>query len=200
MSSSPSYLDPVVLRLLVGESVLDVGCGYGRWCHLMQSNYWEAGLAKPPVVDGFDAFEPNVERCRQSGCYRNVWHQVLPSPIKGRWDTVLAVEVLEHVPQEGVDDTVERLELAAERRVVITMPRNAMVGERGGLEQIGGFNEYEAHRSSLPISYFRSRGYQVRGAGLTQPTLERLRLTATLTSATFRFPWLAGTIVAYKDT
>jgi hypothetical protein len=74
-----------------------------------------------------------------------------------------------------------------------------MVGARGGVEQLGGFNEYEAHKSSLPISYFRSRGYQIRGAGLAQKTLERLRLTATLTSATFRFPRLAATIVAYKD-
>ena len=74
-----------------------------------------------------------------------------------------------------------------------------MVGSRSGLEQIGGFNEYEAHKSSLPISFFRKHGYTVRGAGLTQRTLERLRLAATLTSATFRFPWIAGTIVAYKN-
>jgi SAM-dependent methyltransferase len=199
VSSSPSYLDPVVLRLLVGESVLDVGCGYGRWCHLIKSNYWEAGLARPPVVDGFDAFEPNVERCRRDGCYRRVWHQVLPSEIEGRWDTVLAVEILEHLPQEIVETVVERLEEVAARRVVLTMPRNAMVGARGGVEQPEGFNEYEAHKSSLPISYFRDRGYTVRGAGLAQKLLERLRLTATLTSATFRFPRLAATIVAYKD-
>lgn len=199
MSSSPSYLDPVILRLLVGESVLDVGCGYGRWCHLIQTNFWEAGLTNPPVVDGFDAFAPNVELCRERGCYRNVWHQELPSELEGRWDTVLAVEILEHVPQEQVEETISVLERAAKRRVVLTMPRDAMVGSRSGLEQIGGFNEYEAHKSSLPISFFRKHGYTVRGAGLTQRTLERLRLAATLTSATFRFPWIAGTIVAYKN-
>src|SRR5438552_1358311 len=96
MSSSASYLDPVVLPLIVGESVLDVACGYGRWCHLIQSNYWEAGLSQPPVVDGFDAFEPNVAHCRRSGCYRKLWQQTLPSALDGTWDTVLACEVIEH--------------------------------------------------------------------------------------------------------
>ena len=48
MSSSPSYLDPIILPLIIGESVLDVGCGYGRWGNLIQSNFWEAGLSSPP--------------------------------------------------------------------------------------------------------------------------------------------------------
>ena len=66
MSSSPSYLDPVVLPLLAGTTVLDAGCGYGRWGTLVRANYWEAGLAAPPEVDGFDAFAPNVELCARS--------------------------------------------------------------------------------------------------------------------------------------
>lgn len=70
-----------------------------------------------------------------------------------------------------------------------------MVGERGGADQIAGFNEFEAHKSSLPTSFFRDRGYTVRGADLAQKALERMRLTATLTSLTFRLPRLAATIV-----
>ncbi|MGK7876175.1 MAG: hypothetical protein AB4426_23625 [Xenococcaceae cyanobacterium] len=60
MGSSPTYLDPIIIARLVGETVLDVGCGHGRWGHLIQSNFWEAGLTKPPKVDGLDGFLQNV--------------------------------------------------------------------------------------------------------------------------------------------
>jgi hypothetical protein len=39
------------------------GCGLGRLAGLIESNYWEAGLTAAPAVDGFDAFEPNIEHC-----------------------------------------------------------------------------------------------------------------------------------------
>jgi hypothetical protein len=76
LSSSPSYLDPIVLPLIVGTTVLDVGFGYGRRRHLIQSNLWEAGTPEPPVTDGFDAFQPNVEFCRSGNCYRRVKAQL----------------------------------------------------------------------------------------------------------------------------
>jgi len=156
------------------DTVLDAGCGYGRWCHLIRSNYWEAGLAEPPSVDGFDAFEANVQLCRQSGCYRNVWRHELPSPLQGQWDTVLACELIEHLPQSAVPETLELLERAARRRIVVTTPNVSDL--RDGLEQIGGFNEYEAHKSYVPRSFFREHGYTLRGAGTRARSLSRLQL------------------------
>src|SRR5438445_9529249 len=103
--------------MIVGETVLDAGSGYGRWCHLIQSNYWEAGLAHPPIVDGFDAFGANVDHCRRSGCYRNVWKQDLPSRLEGEWDTVLACEMIEHVAEELVEAALDELERVARIRI-----------------------------------------------------------------------------------
>jgi SAM-dependent methyltransferase len=191
-----------VLPLVVGGTVLDAGCGYGRWGHLIRTNYWEAGLPAAPAVDGFDAFAPNVEICRRGGAYRRVWQQEMPAPLDGSWDTVLACELLEHLPQETVAETVAVLERAAARRVVFTTPSAPDL--RPGLEQEGGFNEFEAHRSHVPRSFFRERGYRVLGAGLGRHTapgraLTRLRAAPTLQSATRLVPALAAAIVAYKD-
>src|SRR5437016_14649840 len=119
MSSSWSYLDSVLLRKLIGETVLDVGCGMGRWGLLIETNDSEGRphLPKAPVVDGLDGFAPNVERCRNLGCYRRVWQQIMPSPLEGAWDTVLAVEIIEHLPSEKLTELLDLLESAAIRRV-----------------------------------------------------------------------------------
>ena len=193
----------MVLPLLVGETVLDAGCGLGRWGALIRSNYWEAGLVRPPAVDGFDAFRPNVELCGASGAYRSVWQQQLPSPLEGRWDTVLACELIEHLEQDAVEEAVEILEGAARLRVVFTTPNGPAF--RGGGETIVGYNEFEAHRSHVRRSFFRGRGYELRGAGFGSPGgrlaphLKRLLGSQTLTSLSFPLPALGESIVAYKD-
>jgi hypothetical protein len=61
VSSSWSYLDPVVLPLIAGESVLDVGRGLGHWGALIESNYWEARLDAAPAVDGRE--RPSASVC-----------------------------------------------------------------------------------------------------------------------------------------
>jgi SAM-dependent methyltransferase len=194
----------VVLALLVGETVLDAGCGVGRWGALIRSNYWEAGLAAPPAVDGFDAFEPNVELCRSGGAYRSVWQQQLPSPLEGSWDTVLACELVEHLEQDAVAEAVAVLEAAARRRVVFTTPNAPDF--RGGSDTVAGFNEFEAHRAYVSRSFFRSRGYTLRGAGFGRPggriapRVKRLAGSQTLNSLSFAVPALGESIVAYKDT
>jgi 2-polyprenyl-3-methyl-5-hydroxy-6-metoxy-1,4-benzoquinol methylase len=205
MSSSPTFLDPIVIRLLLGDSVLDVGCGYGRWGSLIRSNFWEASLAAPPTVDGIDAFGPNVDMCLKQGCYRKVWQHVLPQSIEGKWDTVLACEVIEHVPQADVDRSFAVLEASAQRRIIISTPN--FPDYRPGGETLTGINDYEAHRSYVSRDEFSRRGYTIVGAGFGNQSIELTQaiikfnpsLVETLQSLSRAFPVLAHTIVAYKD-
>jgi hypothetical protein len=71
---------------------------------------------------------------------------VLPSPIEGQWDTVLASELIEHLPPESAMDVLETLEGAARRRIIVTTPnwnylRPADEGEDS--------NPFEAHLGSV---------------------------------------------------
>lgn len=204
MSSSWSYLDPVILPLITGETVLDVGCGMGRWGALIETNYWEAKLPAAPAVDGCDAFSANVDHCRRRGAYRRVWEQTLPSKLDGTWDTVLAVELIEHVAAERVDETLELLEAAARRRIIVSTPNSPAFREAH--ETPLGLNPREAHVSYVPRKRFVERGYTVYGAGFGRYD-SRLALWAkgrsirpALNSLPYRFPRIAETLVAVKET
>ena len=206
MSSSPAFLDPVVLPLVKGATVLDVACGLGRWGALLRSNFWECdGMAAPPAVDGFDAFLPNVEICQRSQCYRRVWQHELPAPLSGSWDTVLACEIIEHLPPEAVQETLAILEGVARQRIIVTTPNYPSL--RPGHDTIVGFNAYEAHLSRIRPRELRLRGYRITGAGFGNPESRASRLGArlpvrpqfVLESIPRVIPRLATLIVAYKD-
>ena len=202
MSSSWSYLDPVIIPLILGETVLDVGCGMGRWGSLIETNYWEARLTGAPAVDGCDAYAPNVEHCRSRGAYRRVWEQTLPSALDGSWDTVLACELIEHIPDEHVAETLDALESAAYKRVIVSTPNSPAF--RAGHETPLGFNDHEAHVSYVPRSVFTDRGYKVYGAGFGQYDsrlalrAKKWRIRKSLDSLPYHLPRIAETIVAVK--
>lgn len=205
MSSSPTCLDPVIVPLIRGDTVLDVACGYGRWANLIRTNFWEAGLEAPPAVDGFDVFEPNLEMCKRGGAYRKLWHHKLPDALRGEWDTVLACEIIEHLPEAEAYQAIEMLEKVARRRVIFSTPNWEYL--RGSGQTIFGENEYEAHLSYIPRSYFRKRGYTIIGAGFGNPHSYFCRLLdlfpvpglAALGSLPLVFPSFGFQYVAFKD-
>jgi hypothetical protein len=167
----------------------------------------EAGLARAPQVDGLDAFEPNVEMCQKRGFYRRVWHQELPSPLVGTWDTVLACEIIEHLPQKHVEAAIESMEKATKKRVIFSTPNWPYM--RGGGETAVGFNTFEAHLSYASRKMFQRRGYKIIGAGFGNPrhplvkVVNRLPLPESAVAALQSLPraWaaLGAQLIAYKD-
>jgi 2-polyprenyl-3-methyl-5-hydroxy-6-metoxy-1,4-benzoquinol methylase len=198
MGSSPTCLDSVIIPLIKGSNVLDAGCGVGRWANLIMSNYWEAGLTTPPAVDGFDACAEFVELQKSRGVYRKVWKHLLPQPLEGSWDTILACELLEHLPIESVEPAVNMLEKCAVKRLIFSTPNYECL-------RTCESNPYDSHLCYVSGHFFKMRGYRLIGAGWCNPKLRgskllhRLGLEFLFYGFPSKFPFLGAQLVAVKD-
>lgn len=170
MGSSPSFLDPVVLPLIRGESILDIGCGFGRWGCLMRTNFFEWGLDKFPTVDGIDGDPKCVAHCKSLNVYSDLYCTILPGPLPDKkYDTVLASEIVEHLKEDEVHTFLAAIEKIANQRVIITTPNFQCL--RGGSESPLGFNELDHHQSYVSQNFLKKHGYSICGAGFRAATL-----------------------------
>ena len=187
MGSSPSYLDPVIIPLIMGSHILDVGCGFGRWGCLCVANCWETPgykeKAKKPEIVGCDGHFPNVVMARQSGFYKEVHHILFPPlPFEDDcFDTVLLIDVIEHLELSQGKALIEAAKRVTADRLILSTPN--FPSFREGHSTISGWNKYEAHCSYWPRSLLRSLGFRLYGAGWSPGgrywswLLRKLRLT-----------------------
>ena len=164
MSTSPLIFDPYVLNNVQGSSFLDVGCGHGKWGYLLKK--YADPSAEPRHVTGLDVFEPHVKALRAEGIYDDVRvgdATSLPFDDKS-FDTVIACEVLEHLPAEQGPMLISELTRVARHCFVVSTP--AFPCLRGGNDTLDGFNPHEAHQHIYSLREFRSLGLtQVIGVG-----------------------------------
>jgi len=164
MGSSPSFLEPVVIPLIRGKSILDVGCGWGRWGCLFRTNHFEWGIDSFPQVSGIDGDEACCKACNDLGVYELVRQALVPCSLpRKEFDTVFASEIIEHLSESQIDIFIDGLISAAWKRVIITTPNFSCL--KGGSDSPLGFNELDHHLSFIPQSYFLSRGFILRGVG-----------------------------------
>jgi SAM-dependent methyltransferase len=111
-----------LLRCADPESLLDVGCGEGvlvhRWAGLLQNRRVVGiDLEEASLQDGWAARQaPNLE-------YRVGRAESLPFADR-EFDTVSAVEVLEHLPDPG--RTVAEMARCARRHLIVSVPREPL--------------------------------------------------------------------------
>jgi len=169
MGSSPTHLDPIIIHLIQGPQILDVGCGFGRWGYLCTTNYWETHkpMAPPtkPVIVGCDGYLPNVEMSERSGVYSDVLHVKFPPlPFDNlSFDTVLILDVLEHIQEEKALKLIGEAKRIARHRIIISTPN--FPNFRTPHMTITGFNDMEAHISYWSRRRLRQLGFRLYGAG-----------------------------------
>ena len=89
-----------IIRQLAPRTTLDVGCATG---------FLVAALAQRGVeAEGTDISEFAVEEA-VSGAKGRLRVQSLTEPLRGTWDLITCIEVLEHMPEEDVDLAIENI-------------------------------------------------------------------------------------------
>jgi SAM-dependent methyltransferase len=169
MGGSPVSLDPIVIPLIEGPKILDVGCGFGKWGNLCYTNYWETRNpvgGTPPEIVGCDGYLPNVEMARRNGCYRECMHlKVPPLPFSDMsFDTVLMIEIIEHLLEFDAVELIDEAKRVARKRVVLSTPN--FPDFRDGHDTITGWNELDAHLSYWSQSRLRQLDFEISGAGV----------------------------------
>jgi len=89
------YHDFFVNRIQAGERVLDVGCGIGALAHDVAA---KAGA----ILVGIDVSAQNIDTANKKHSHPRVAYvvgDVLRSPLKGRFDTVILSNVVEHLQE-----------------------------------------------------------------------------------------------------
>jgi hypothetical protein len=136
---------------------------------------------------------------------------MLPCDLPERaFDTVLASEIIEHLPPDQVDRFLESLQRTARTRVIITTPNFSCI--RGGSDSPLGHNPLDAHLGYVSIQYLKERGFAVHGAGFGNRTYLRTRIfvklvrifgcknpTVWFSGFSYYWPRLGTCIVAYRD-
>jgi SAM-dependent methyltransferase len=117
-----------VLKWVIGPRVLDVGCtdhseNIGT-SHGIGSPYWLHGRLKDmfPALYGIDISAENVRLLEEHG-YRNLYVQSAESfDLPGKFNSIVAGELIEHLANPGLFLTRCREHLAPDGRVIITTP------------------------------------------------------------------------------
>ncbi|MBV8722042.1 MAG: class I SAM-dependent methyltransferase [Candidatus Eremiobacteraeota bacterium] len=144
-------------RLLRGcSSVLDVGCGDRSPLRFVRTAARKTG---------FDGYQPSIDLARRRGIHDDYVCAEMErlGDIDRRFDAVMALEVLEHLPKERGVPFLQTLERLAKKIVIISTPNGFLP------TPTEEDNPYQQHLSGWEPHELRALGYTVLGSAGIKP-------------------------------
>lgn len=145
------------------ESILDVACGRGLPMEMIKMRM----DVKRSV--GVDLFGPYIKECKA----KKIHDEYVISDIRKMkfpdksFDVVMALQVLEHLPQKDAWKVLEKMEKIAKKQVMIATP----IGEM--YHPAVDDNKLQLHQSHFYPEEFEKRGYKVTKVGIKAITGEK---------------------------
>jgi hypothetical protein len=106
-----------LVELFAGSKVCDLGCGQGKYVRFLRDGQIDC--------DGFDG-NPNTPQMTHGMC--GVVDLSQPIRLQRKYDTVMSLEVAEHIPREFQDVYLANLTVHAQRKLVLSW---AIPGQAG---------------------------------------------------------------------
>jgi len=143
-SSTFAAIGPIMAAIekIKPTSVLDVGCGNGKYGFLCRE-YIEYWLQKTPIIHGIEVFAPYVTKLERQKIYDGIFKSEAIDELEymgsNSYDVVLAIDILEHFNEEDGKQFIGELKRVG-KNVIICTP--TIVKEQGAC--FG--NKYEIHK------------------------------------------------------
>ncbi len=160
MGSSQFEQVPQILAAvsaLCPMSVLDVGCGYGKYGFLV-GELERAWKGIDPKIDAIEGYSANITAL-QHAIYDNIYIGEATTMLKtlpdSSYDLVLAIDILEHFDKSSGEEFMAQLRRVG-KNVIISTPK--IVFSQGAIQG----NDYEIHRRQwTPKEVACGRDYRI---------------------------------------
>ena len=153
-TSQPDVIPLVVSQLIRAHpnTVLDIGCGWGKYGVLAREylELWreDTSLERDVFIDAIEAHEPYIGLLHRA-VYDNVHvgDALALLPTLPNYDYILLIDVLEHFTKEEGNTLLDLCAVKGDKTLVVTPFKPRAQGASYG-------NEYETHRSKWSLSDF----------------------------------------------
>lgn len=192
------FMDVFRGKKLNGKVVLDLGCGFGVWGHLLRA----IGEGEKFYLIGCDIFKPYLQKLHYYCPYDDlILCDARNLPFRSRSvNIVIAFEIIEHLDKNDGIKLLSNLEDLCDEQIVISTPYGFYN------QSVVRNNKFEQHKSAWSKEDFENAGYIAKpyGFGIDLENMFRkyhlTKLWRIIAKSILKVDWAGFMLVATKNT